>query len=97
MGGVGLISADFLGTTRRMKAKGRFGWTEHQREYKPVRGWIKPDLAICCLDMVPFEPWLSLSAEYVEKEWQRDWGTMHPFWSRWYWQWWAPDEQGEVE
>jgi glycosyltransferase involved in cell wall biosynthesis len=87
MGGVGLIKTEVLGTRRRMTADGRFGWTQHQWEYKPVRGWVKPDLRVCSLDQLPFEPWQSLAAEYVSQGWARAWPAYFERWMHGYWDW----------
>ncbi len=87
MGGVGLLKAEALRRRVRMiETKGRYGFTEWQHEYNPVRGWINPDLPVVSLDRVPFEPWLSLSAQYVDQGWQREWGTYHEqadYWHGW--------------
>jgi glycosyltransferase involved in cell wall biosynthesis len=86
-GGVGLLRVDAFRRRVRMKeGDGRFGFTEWQHEYRPVRGWINPDLPVVSLDRVPFEPWASLSERYVEKEWQRPWGKYHE--QADYWEWW---------
>jgi glycosyltransferase involved in cell wall biosynthesis len=90
MGGVGLIRvASLVARPRMAENQGRQGWTQWQHEYQPVRGWMNPDPGTVSLDRVPFEPWLSLSQEYVDNEWQRSWGTYHERSD--YWDWW-PDE-----
>lgn len=87
MGGVGLLKVEaFVRRTRMTEGDGRFGFTEWQHEYKPVRGWINPDLPVVSLDRVPFEPWASLSERYVERDWQRPWGKYHERAD--YWDWW---------
>lgn len=87
MGGVGLLKVDaFLRRTKMTEGDGRFGFTEWQHEYRPVRGWINPDLPVVSLDRVPFEPWASLSERYVERDWQRPWGKYHERAD--YWEWW---------
>jgi glycosyltransferase involved in cell wall biosynthesis len=92
MGGVGLIRVDSLARRLRMvETRGRFGWTEWQHEYDPIRGWINPDLPVVSLDRVPFEPWLSLSEGYMEKDWQRPWGLYHERAD--YWKWWRPSSE----
>jgi hypothetical protein len=63
------------------------GWTQHQWEYKPVRGWVKPDLRVCSLDQLPFEPWQSLAAEYVSQGWARAWPAYFERWMHGYWDW----------
>jgi glycosyltransferase involved in cell wall biosynthesis len=87
MGGVGLLKVDaFARRTKMKEGDGRFGFTEWQHEYGPVRGWVNPDLPVVSLDRVPFEPWTSLSERYVLKEWQRPWGKYHERAD--YWEWW---------
>jgi cellulose synthase/poly-beta-1,6-N-acetylglucosamine synthase-like glycosyltransferase len=87
MGGVGLLKvAAFVRRTQMKEGDGRFGFTEWQHEYRPVRGWINPDLPVVSLDRVPFEPWAELSEKYVEKGWQRPWGKYHERAD--YWDWW---------
>ncbi len=87
MGGVGLLKVDAFRRRVRMKeGDGRFGFTEWQHEYRPVRGWVNPDLPVVSLDRVPFEPWATLSDRYVDKEWQRPWGKYHE--KADYWEWW---------
>ena len=39
--------------------------------HKLTRGWILPSLPVFLLDRVPFEPWMSLNAEYEKQGWQR--------------------------
>lgn len=58
---------DYSGT----KYWGFGAWQSHHPEAK--RGWIRPSLPVCLLNLLPFEPWLSLSREYVAKGWQRPW------------------------
>lgn len=87
VGGVGLMSVEaFARRTKMSEGDGRFGFTEWQHEYRPVRGWINPDLPVVSLDRVPFEPWVSLAEKYVEKEWARPWGKYHERAD--YWDWW---------
>ncbi len=92
IGGVGIIRTRLLSQRPRIRAAGRFGWTEFQQEYRPNIAWIKPDLLICELSRIPFEPWRSLTAGYVEREWDRDWPKYHERWCAPYWSWWAPEE-----
>lgn len=88
IGGVGLMKTESFRIRPRMKeGDGRFGFTEWQHEYKPVRGWITPDLLISELTRIPFEPWVSLSAQYVERDWEREWPKYHAKWDYW-WSWW---------
>ena len=51
---------------------------------QPEPGWVTPDLAVVQLDRLPIEPWLTLSARYVEEGWARPWDPykhdMHGWW-----------------
>jgi hypothetical protein len=77
IGGVGVMrSSAFEG--RKMKASGRYGFTEFQHHHNPVRGWIKPDLPIVLMDRLPMEPFASFSRQYVFHGWQRDWPKWEP-------------------
>ena len=88
IGGVGLMKTESFRVRPQMPAfAGRFGFTEWQHEYKPVRGWITPDLLMAELTRIPFEPWVSLSASYVERDWEREWPKYHEQWDYW-WSWW---------
>ena len=86
MGGVGLIRTSAFDNRRPIAARGRFGWTEWQHRYKPIRGWIKPDLRVVQLDLIPEEPWRSLAAEYVASGWSRRWTPYDPL-RPWWWEW----------
>lgn len=94
MGGVGLIRVGAL--QRLPQMEGQDEWTKLQHEYGRVRGngqlgigWINPDLPVVQLDRVPFDPWASLSAEYVAAGWGRPWGKYHP--QADYFDWWPPE------
>lgn len=87
IGGVGLMKTESFRIRPQIGANGRFGFTEWQHEYKPIRGWITPDLLISELTRIPFEPWVSLSAQYVERDWEREWPKYHERWDYW-WGWW---------
>ena len=54
---------------------------------KLQRGWIKPALPIFLLDRLPFEPWLSLTRDYVRRGWQRSWPAYKPSNTLWHWRW----------
>jgi hypothetical protein len=96
IGGVGLMKTESFRIRPKMReGEGRFGFTEWQHEYKPIRGWITPDLLISELTRIPFEPWASLSAGYAERDWERDWPPYHPRWRYW-WSWW-PEEARKGE
>jgi glycosyltransferase involved in cell wall biosynthesis len=91
IGGIGLMRTEAFACRRKMEeGQGRFGFTEWQHEFQPVRGWVVPDLLVCSLDQVPLEPWRSLTAEYFDRDWSRRWPEYHEQWSYW-WDWWPAD------
>lgn len=92
IGGVGLMRRFAFQHNPPMQPKGRFGFTEWQRIYRPPRGWIRPDILVSCLDMVPVRWCMDLSEYYVHEGWQREWGLMHSVYTRPYWDWWAKEE-----
>lgn len=92
IGGVGLMRRAAFTSRPPMNAGGRFGFTGWQERYEPVRGWITPDLHVSCLDQIPFDPWRSLSLDYMQLGWQRSW---QPYLDdSYYWHWW-PDSAKE--
>ena len=67
---------------------GRFGFTAWQSYHERViKGWIKPSLPVCLLNLVPRDPWLSLSRKYVANNWQRNWPEYDES-KRALWEWW---------
>lgn len=92
IGGVGLMRTDAFTSRPALYADGRNGFSEWQHTNDPVRGWITPDLPVVLLDRLPFEPWRSLSLEYVERGWQRPWQAWDERWMSWAWEWLAADE-----
>jgi hypothetical protein len=70
---------------------GRFGFTAWQESgnTKARKGWLNPALPVFLLDRLPFEPWVSLSREYVAKGWQREWPKYDPVQDAAKWEWWA--------
>lgn len=68
------------------------GFTQWQERHPDVKkAWITPDLPCFGLDQLPFEPWQSLTAEYVEKGWQRKWQD-YEWDASDYWDWWLNDD-----
>jgi hypothetical protein len=87
IGGVGLMRLRAFEKRKRIPALGRFGFTKWQTDHDDlVRGWITPDLACPQLDRIPFEPFLSLSADYVERGWQRPWPKLDAAMGAWAWE-----------
>lgn len=87
IGGVGAIRTRVFDGKPRPVAHGRFGWTEWQHRHEPARAWVAPDLLVPQLDRVPAEPWLSLSARYRRRLWQREWPLYDPIWAAPYYEW----------
>lgn len=85
VGGIGAIRTRiFRGKRPRAHGQnGMFGWTDFMRHHA-VCGWLTPDLPCPLLDHLPFEPWVSLAAEYCARGWSRSWPTypevMAPYW-----------------
>jgi len=87
IGGIGLMRTRAFQTFP--EPQGRFGFTAWQDKNPQVqKAWLSPSLPVCLLDRVPFEPWTSLSAEYVAKGWQRPWPPYSKNDSA-LWGWWA--------
>jgi len=56
------------------------GFQDWQAEVIPsvTKAWIVPGMHVILMDMVPFEPWVSLGKKYIEKGWQRQGGVYTP-------------------
>lgn len=86
IGGVGVMRVSAFERRPALQpkaARSRFGFTEWQHAWTPVRGWIEPDLAVVQLDRLPHEPWASLSKQYVGSHWQRPSPTWDPAMMGW--------------
>jgi hypothetical protein len=89
IGGVGLMRSRAFRRASRPVPNGRFGFTEFQHNTYPPRAWIRPDLKMCELDKLPFDPWESLTAGYKQEPGlQRDWGAYPADMFDGYWSWW---------
>lgn len=91
IGGIGLFRTSAFTSRQPMRPDGRNGFSEFQHSTNVVRGWITPDLACPLLNRLPFEPWRSLSQEYVAMGWQRPCG-LYGEWMEWSWEWLAERE-----
>jgi cellulose synthase/poly-beta-1,6-N-acetylglucosamine synthase-like glycosyltransferase len=87
VGGIGAIRTRIFGGKRPRAhgLNGMFGWTDFMRHHA-VCGWLSPDLPCPLLDHLPFEPWTSLSAEYVARGWSRSWPQYDQGMAA-YWEW----------
>jgi hypothetical protein len=89
IGGVGLMRRKAFDQHPAPVPDGRFGFTEWQHTFEPVRGWIQPDLRCFPLDMIPADPWPAVTAAYKKVPGlQRDWATYGEAMSC-YWEWWT--------
>jgi glycosyltransferase involved in cell wall biosynthesis len=86
IGGIGAIRQTALTHRPRIPANGLFGFTEWQAKYRPIRGWIEPDLLCPALDRIPIEPYASLSDMYIEQGYQRPW-PRYEHWGEPYFSW----------
>ena len=74
IGGVGLMRVGAFTRSRPLGWEGRQGFTQWQHAHDDVRkAWIVPDVEAVQLDLVPAEPWQSLSNGYISAGWQRRW------------------------
>lgn len=94
IGGVGLFRRqvivdwydDPLEGAKAQPGRERFLRGIDQRDM--LSGWLVPNLPICHLDHVPFEPWLGYGKRYVEKGWQRPCSKYDLEMTK-LWEWWA--------
>lgn len=91
IGGIGVMRrAAFSDLPDADGPRSRFGFGAWQDRHPEVgKAWINPPLPVCLLNMVPFEPWASLSKEYVAKGWQRSWPDVYGPERSDLWDWWA--------
>ncbi len=73
IGGVGLMRSSAFLRRPPMQPAGRFGFTQWQQRHRPMLGWLTPDVYCPQMDLIPTEPWRTLSASYVAAGWQRHW------------------------
>jgi hypothetical protein len=88
IGGVGLMRVDSFKKRGNPKPDGYFGFTEWQHNTSVRPAWIQPDLQCFLLDRVPFEPWKTITARYINEGINRDWGKYDDD-MNWYWDWWS--------
>lgn len=91
------IGGIFLARRRAFRVRPRqndryFGLTAHWR--KRVTAWISPDLPVFLLDHLNFEPWRSLTEQYIAHGWQRRWpdSDRYPPDKAGYWDWWLSQQ-----
>lgn len=89
IGGIGFMRRRAFSHGLMQPNRKYFGFTEYQWANPQIlKAWIDPPLKVFLLDHLPFEPWRSLSEQYIQKGWQRrQWGEYGPEWSE-LWEWW---------
>lgn len=67
-----------------------YGFTEWQWVHpEMVKAWLDPALPVFLLDHLPFEPWKTLTDEYIAKGWmRRQWGQYETQIGGNPWDWW---------
>jgi GT2 family glycosyltransferase len=87
--GLGLYRRAAFARSRPVAFDKYYGLEEWQMAQGPslVRGWITPALSVFLLDRLPFEPWSSYSATYIQRGWQRPGGRYDPAATLWRWRW----------
>lgn len=87
--GLGLYRRAAFERSRPVMYNRWYGFEQWQAaQNPPLRvGWIDPAIPLFLLDRCPFEPWRSLTDEYIRRGWQRAWDR-YPIDSRlWHWRW----------
>lgn len=86
IGGIGLMRRRCFMGRPLPTPNGRFGFTEWQQKHEAVtKAWINPALQVFLLDRLPIEPFVTLSAEYERKGWQRHWPKYDKDCDLWAW------------
>ena len=87
--GLGLFRRQIFGDSRPTPFNTYYGfaeWIEAQKHII-VCGWLTPAISVFLLDRLPFEPWKSLSASYIERGWQRHSYFYSADNTMWHWRW----------
>lgn len=88
IGGIGLFRRRAFSSLPAAD-KRYFGFTKWQTDRKGcAKGWIRPPLPVFLLDLIPFDPWRSLSKRYIQQGVQRRWPPYNGG-STWLWEWWT--------
>lgn len=91
VGGIGVFHRRVFETMKDLEPQGTFhGFTEWQwRNPSVVKVWLDPALPVFLLDHLPFDPWKTLTDEYIAKGWmRRTWGQYEEGCKLW--DWWKP-------
>jgi hypothetical protein len=90
IGGVGFMRAAAFDLEAMRQHSTYGGFTDWQLK-RPglMKGWILPPLKLFLLDRLPYEPWASLSREYIARKWQRPWTNYCPSFESELWGWWG--------
>lgn len=90
IGGIGAIRHRVFDLCRPRPSgfNGYQGWTQFQTAHDFKKAWITPDLPAFCLDLLPFEPWITLANEYIASGVMRQWPKYDGMGGS-YWDWWT--------
>ena len=78
IGGIGLMRTRAFSVSQPTP-HGRHGFTSWQERHEEIsKGWLNPAIPVFLLDWIPREPWLSLTRDYVNSGWNRDWSQLFP-------------------
>lgn len=86
IGGNGLMRLSAFSARPKFRVLNFTGFEVWQKEEDVNVGWIDPDIPVCLLDRLDFDPWKSLSEEYEALGWQRPWEKI-PEYASFYWDW----------
>jgi hypothetical protein len=90
IGGVGLMRTHAFSMRKpvplSLGKNGRAGFTIWQHRYNLKTSWLTPYLPVVQLDRIPEEPWASLTRDYIERGWAREWDPYLPDMEQW-WRW----------
>lgn len=86
VGGIGLMRTSAFALSSPEPKHIHSGFTEWQIVNSQVtKGWLVPALPILLLDLMPNEPWYSLSQKYEAIGWQRYWPKYDNRHNLWQW------------
>jgi glycosyltransferase involved in cell wall biosynthesis len=98
IGGIGLMKTHAFivnrGISSSLGKHRRDGFTIWQYRNPVIAAWLTPDPMVVQLDRIPDDPWASMTREYIEKGWNREWGPYEER-DRLWWSW-LPDEVEEL-
>jgi glycosyltransferase involved in cell wall biosynthesis len=94
--GLGLYRRAVFAQSRPAPRQKWFGFEEWQAAQGAglISGWITPAIPVFLLDRLPLEPWVSYTATYTRRGWQRSWPKYDQTGTLWRWRW--PEPQNTI-